>query len=267
MVNPSLKILRSLLWCVIGGFLLASCGTAEKIVYVQDIQPNVSMALQEVKPIRLKPGDKLNIIVHSRDQEVADMFNLNPNSLNSGTTDGKGSYSYYTVDENGKIDMPILGPIAAEGLTRLELANLIKYRLLAGNLVRDPIVTAEYVNLAFYVLGEVGNAGRQEIYKDNITLLEALAQAGDLTINGRRDNVLVMRTENGTQIPYRVDLTSTGNLYGSPVYYLQQNDLVYVEPSEVRANQSTASGNSLATPSFWFSAGSFLMSLVLFLVK
>ena len=267
MVISSSKILRSILFFALGGFLMVSCGTAEKIVYVQDIQPNVSMALQEVKPITLKPGDKLNIIVHSRDQEVADMFNLNRSTNNNGASDGKGSYSYYTVDENGKIDMPILGPISAEGLTRLELANLIKYRLLAGNLVRDPVVTAEYTNLAFYVLGEVGNPGRQEIHKDNITLLEALAQAGDLTINGRRDNVLVMRTENGKQIPYRVDLTSTGALYGSPVYYPQQNDMVYVEPSEVRANQSTASGNSLATPSFWFSAGSFLMSLILFLVK
>ncbi len=247
--------------------LLFSCSPAKQVTYLQDIQPNVTMALQEYKDIKLQSGDKISIIVHSRDNELVQMFNL-ANNTNGGTL---GSYnsnsSLYTVDESGKIDMPVLGLITANGLTRMELANLIKYRLLSSKLVRDPVVTVEYANLGYSVMGEVKAPGRKEIDRDRITLLEGLAQAGDLTIQGRRDNILVLRTVDGKQTPYRVDLTQTGSLYSSPVYYLQQNDVIYVEPTGVKANESKLNANTTRTPAFWISTASFLMTLILFLTK
>ena len=157
--------------------------------------------------------------------------------------------------------------VAGKGLTRLEVADLIKYRLLAGKLLRDPTVTVEYANMYYYVMGEVGNPGKHEIEHDQITLLEALSEAGDLTIQGRRDNILVLRTVNGEQTPYRVDITQTEKLYGSPAFYLQQNDLIYVEPNTMRVNQSQLNANTLRTPGFWFSTTSFVLSLILLLTR
>ena len=241
----------------------SSCKTNSKVVYLQDIQSNIAIALQEVKEITLKPGDKLNIVVYSRDQELVKMFNLI--SMSEGNNSRENSY--YTVNKEGQIDMPILGLISVEGLTRLEVADLIKYRLLAGKLLRDPTVTVEYANMYYYVMGEVGNPGKHEIEHDQITLLEALSEAGDLTIQGRRDNILVLRTVNGEQTPYRVDITQTEKLYGSPAFYLQQNDLIYVEPNTMRVNQSQLNANTLRTPGFWFSTTSFVLSLILLLTR
>lgn len=245
-------------------FILASCHTANKVTYLQNIQPDVMMAVQESQTIKLMPGDKISIVVHGRDQEIVKMFNLTENENNSTN---ENAHSLYTVDDNGMIDMPILGPISVAGQTRQDVANLVKYRLLSGKLVRDPTVTVEFANLCFSVLGEVNSPGRKTIDRDNVTLLEALAEAGDLTIQGKRENVLVLRTENGMQTPYRVDLTKTESVYASPVYYLKQNDLIYVEPTDVKAYQSTQNGNTLRTPTFWFSALSMIMTVVLFITK
>lgn len=261
----SKKSVRRLSLCLLALCCMTACNNVNQVSYLQDIRPDVTVALQEAQDIKLQPGDKLSIIVHSRDQELVQMFNLvNPVSSGGGTN---GNYSLYTIDESGKIDFPILGPLSVEGQTRLELANLIKYRLLAGNLVRDPIVTVEYANLSYSVVGEVNTPGQQLIEKDRITLIEALAAAGDLTIYGRRDNILVLRTENGQQTPYRVDLTQTRSLYASPAYYIRQNDVVYVEPNNVRANEAKLNANTTRTPAFWISTGSFLMTLILFLAN
>ncbi len=249
---------------IICTLVLSSCSTSSpKIVYLQDIQQDVTIAVQETKNLTLKPGDKLSIVVYSRDNELVQMFNLGGYVDPTTNTSGYERNSFYTVNDEGKIDMPILGLITVEGLTRMEVADLIKFKLLSGKLVRDPTVSVEYANMSYYVMGEVSSPGRKEIDRDHITLLEALATAGDLTIQGRRDNVLVLRTENGEQTPYRVDLTQMQSLYSSPVYYLQQNDLIYVEPNKMRANQSKLNANTLRTPGFWFSATSFILSLIL----
>ncbi|MCD8290243.1 MAG: polysaccharide export protein [Prevotella sp.] len=246
--------------------VLSSCSSTSKIVYLQDLHSDYSIAVQETKDLTLKTGDKLSIVVYSRDSELAQMFNLDSNRSGSGGSNNHEN-TYYTVDDAGKIDMPVLGPISVKGMTRMELAELIKQKLLTEKLISDPTVTVEYANMGYYVLGEVGNPGRIEIERDNITLLEALATAGDLTIQGRRDNILVLRTENGSQTPYRVDITQAQSLYSSPVYYLQQNDMIYVEPNKMRANQSKLNANTLRTPGFWFSTTSFILSLVLLFTK
>ncbi len=229
---------------------------------MQDLSTNMAVATQEARLIKLRPGDKLNIIVHSRDKDLAEMFNQ-PKLHSTGNDSG---YSYYTVDENGLIDMPVLGRILVQGLTRMEVAEQVKQRLLSAQLLRDATVTIDYADVGYYVIGEVGSPGRIDIDRDHVTLLEGLAMAGDLTINGKRTNVLVLRTEDGEQTPYRVDLTRADELYRSPVFYLQQDDLVYVEPNKQRKNQSTINNNTLATPSFWMSALSFLMSIVILIL-
>ena len=172
-----------------------------------------------------------------------------------------------TVDESGNIDMPVLGMIDVEGLTRTEVADLVKYKLLSANLLRDPIVIVEYAQMGYYVMGEVNAPGRIEITKDKVNIIEALISAGDLTINGSRENILVLRTQNGMQVPYRINLTETRSVYASPAFYVQQNDIIYVEPNEQRISESAVNVNVTRTPSFWVSMGSFLMSLILFLNK
>ena len=117
------------------------------------------------------------------------------------------------------------------------------------------------MNLNFSVMGEVNRPGQYKISKDKVTILDALSMAGDLTIYGKREKVLVMREENGKQHVYGINLCSGNNIYSSPVYYLQQNDVVYVEPNGTRARQSTVNGNNVRSTSFWISLASLLTSI------
>ena len=245
-------------------WLLASCGNAAKVVYLQDIETEVPNDLPEVELLTFQPGDRMSITVHSRDHELADIFNLY--YYRGGGNYGGGGYGGgflpYTVDTKGNIDVPVLGQIHVQGMTREGLAEMIKKELITKELVKDPTVIVEYADLAFYVLGEVGSPGRIQIPQDHISLMEAITLAGDIRLSGRRDNVLVLRNEGGEQIPYRVDLTKKDDLYRSPVYYLQQNDMVIVEPTDIRANEADLNANQLRTPGFWMSATSFVLMLI-----
>ena len=244
--------------------LVSSCGPAKDIIYVQDLQPNIELTLQKGGELTLQPGDKVSIQIHSRDEELARMFNLGQ-GYSSGRNIG-GASALYTVEPNGTIEMPILGSIDVEGMTRSDVARAVKYRLLAANLLRDPTVTVEFPDMAFYVIGE-SSPGRHLFPDDKLNLLEALSISGDLSMMGKRTNVLVLRTENGKQVPYRVDLTKTDEVYGSPVYYVRQNDMIYVEPNQVRQNSSTANGSSYMTPGFWISMFSFATTLAILFTK
>ncbi len=146
-------------------------------------------------------------------------------------------------------------------MKRSEVAEHIKDQLISQNLVNDPVVTVEFMNLCISVLGEVQKPGRYNIDRDKITLLDAISMAGDLTIYGKRDNVAVLREEGGTQHAYLVDLRSAQSVYTSPVFYLQQNDVIYVEPNSMRSRQSTVNGNNVRSTSFWLSLASLLTSI------
>ena len=139
--------------------------------------------------------------------------------------------------------------------------------MLSGNFVRDAVVTVDYADMGFYALGELGTKGRVQITRDKLTILEAIAEAGDLTIDGKRENVTVLRTENGIQTPYTVNLCDAQSVYSSPVYYIQQNDIIYVEPTQKKANESTPTANLFSTPGFWMGLASFAITIVNFLVK
>ena len=247
MTNYSMK--KYALLVLIGIGFLTSCKTPRDITYLQDALENVPIETQKDGNIRFQPGDKLSIFVHSRDPQLMSLFNISRNGSGGGGTAGS-NYAAYTVDPDGMIDFPVLGPVKVQGFTRNEVTKNIKEELLRQNLIKDPVVHVEFYNMNFYVLGESGT-GSRPIIKDRITLLEAISLSGDLNINGLRKNVMVLRQEGDQQIPYRVVLTSAKSIYNSRVYYIRQNDIVYVEPNNKTKRSSTVMGSSAYTPSFW----------------
>lgn len=249
--------------------LLGSCATP-KVAYFQDVQPGTPEQVLNRLDIRVRPEDKISILVSSKDPLLMELFNLPTVSRQIGSgSSGSSSQgvSGYTVDKSGNIDFPVLGAVHVAGMTREEIASYIKEELVEKNLVKDPIVTVEFQNLTVSVLGEVASPGRYNIDKDRLSLLDAISMAGDLTINGKRDNVLVQREENGKKVLYKVNLNSGPDLYASPVYYLQQNDIIYVEPNSMRARQATVNGNSIRTPSFWISLVSLATTVTVLIVS
>lgn len=266
-IYAKMKIQKIIIVVAFIVMLVASgCSTRENIVYLQNVpQSDSSFVMQRAKNIVIRPGDKISIIVKTDIPEMANTFNLtvpyryvgNDKNYSSGT-----QTAYYTVDSRGEIDFPVLGSIKVSGMTREAISDTIKYRLIRENLLRDAVISVEYGNLTFSVIGEVTNPGRYSFDKDCITLPEALSMADDLSIYGRRDNILVTRIDpKGDLKTYRVDLRDMNKLLASPVYYVQQNDVIYVEPNETRARQSTASGNSVLTPAFWISVASLLTTI------
>jgi polysaccharide export outer membrane protein len=250
--------------------LMASCSTP-KLGYFQDVESGQVEQLPAAQIIRIQPGDKLSILVSSKNPELAYLYNLPVVSHYQSATSGKGlttgTVAHYTVNPDGTIDFPILGSINIQGMSRADVASEIKNRLVNGNHIKDAEVTVDFLDMYVEVMGEVKNPGRFIIDHDKVTLIEALSKAGDLTIYGKRDNVLVVRENNGKQMSYRVDLTDAKSLYNSPAFYLQQNDMVYVEPNARRARESSTTGNTFYQPSIWISMASLLTSILVLIVK
>lgn len=260
--------IRYILFLLTATLLLGSCA-APKVAYFQGLQPGAAGQVANTTDIRVRPGDKISILVNSKDPLLTDLFNLPIISRQIGSSSMTGSQgiSGYTVNKNGEIDFPVLGSVYVAGMTREEIASHIKAELTSQNLIKDPVVTVEFMNLTVSVLGEVAHPGRFTIDKDKLSLLDAISMAGDLTIYGKRKNVLVLREEKGENVLYRVNLCSGDDLYASPVYYLQQNDIVYVEPNDTRARQSTVNGNNVRSTSFWLSLASLLTTITVLIVK
>lgn len=246
--------------------LLVSCNTQKEIAYFQDLESSKDSPLTTSSVIRIKPEDKISIIVNSKDPELAALFNLpyisnQIGSTRSSSQNSNSQISGFTVDSEGYIDYPIIGKIYVNNMTREEIADYIKSELISRNLIKDPVVTVEFMNLTISILGEVKSPGRYNIDRDKITILEALSMAGDLTINGKRDNVQVLRNVDNKQVTYTLDLRSAQDIYSSPAYYLQQNDVIYVEPNSKRARESTVNGNNIRSASFWVSIASLTMTI------
>lgn len=238
--------------------MVTSCNTIKDIAYLQDIPTDSPITLQVPQDIRLEPGDQLSISIHGRDPKVVEIYNM----PTVATSTGGSTKANYTVNANGQIDMIQFGLIHVAGLTRSELANQIKYKLVSSGVVRDPVVVVDFATMSYSVLGEVASPGRKPIDRDHITIMDALAQAGDLTIQGKRKNVLVLRNEHGKQTAYRIDLTNSESVYSSPVYNLKQNDIIYVEPTAKKANESANNANTFRTPAFWMSLVTFTITLL-----
>ena len=244
--------------------LLVGCETPQ-LGYFQDVQDGQMNQIAISHRIQAQPGDKLSILVSSKNPELAYLYNLPIVGHYQSSTSGRGlstsQIANYTIDENGDIEFPYVGLMHIAGLTRSEIASLVKRTLISKDLLKDPSVTVDFLDMYFSVMGEVKSPGRFIIDHDKVTLLDALSQAGDLTIYGRRDNVLVMREEDGMQKSYRVDLTDASKLYASPVFNLKQNDIVYIQPNPKRARESTGVGNAFSQPSLWISIASLATTL------
>ena len=253
--------------------LLCSCATPRQITYFQDLHDGVNKTITNSKIVRVKPEDKISIIVKSTDPQLAELFNLPIVSyrVGQGSTSALGSgsqqVSSYSVNSKGFIDFPVLGEIYVEGQTREEIASNIKKKLIDQNLIKDPVVTVEFDNLSYSVLGEVNRPGKFVIDRDRVTILDAISAAGDLTIYGKRDNITVLRHEYNKETVYTINLCSGNDLFESPAYYLQQNDVVYVEPNDARARQSTVNGNNVRSTSFWLSLASLLTTIGVLVFK
>ena len=244
--------------------MLASCGTAKDIAYFQNKMVNEPEAIDKHAGIVIQPKDMLSIVVSSRNPELVAMFNLPVVSYQAGSeiVSGAGQQRLmgYVVDNNGQIDFPILGVLDVAGLTRWELSELIKNKLLNEGLLTDAVVTVEFMNFKVSVIGEVNNPGTFSIESDKVTVLQAISLARDLTIFGERENVTVIRERNGERTMYEINLCDV-SMFNSPAYYLQQNDVVYVQPSKVKARQSTTDDKALRMTSIFVSGGSLVVSL------
>ena len=240
----------------------ASCSTYKKINYIQDAQLDTALTMIANQGILIQPMDMISIVVSSRDPELARIYNLPVVTYQAGSESSVSNFNQrligYSVDNDGNIQFPELGTIHVAGLNRWQLAELIREKL--SSLVKDAVVTVQFMNFKISVTGEVTSPGVFDISGDKITIFEAISLARNLTIYGRRDGVYVIREQNGSRTIYQVDLR-TVDMFNSPAYYLQQNDVVYVEPNKVRAGQSTINENVLKSVSLWVSIGSFLSTL------
>ena len=246
-------------------YFLTACSTVANVSYLQDLRPGEPSEIQKAQYLTLQPGDRLRITVFSRDRELTDLFNLNDRT-GGGNNNGNDRHPY-TVRTDGTVEIPTIGPVRVQGLTRQQVADEIKYQLLSSKLLLDPTVIVEYYDLAITVLGEVGHPGRLQIPTDQLTILDALALAGDLTIYGKRENIMVLRTKDNVQTPYVIDLTNSRSVYESPVYYLQQNDILYVEPNVKKATQSDQNASTLRSLGFWMSIPSYIVTLVVLFTR
>ena len=225
-------------------FLLTSCGTPKDIVYFQDAGNYEAYKNANKNEVVISRDDLLAIMVNSQATEAALPFNLPlANYYVGGEGYGQPRVLGFLVDKDGYIDYPVLGKIQVEGLTRSDLRDLIKEKLISEGLLKDPIITVNFLNFKISVIGEVNRPGTFNVSGERITLLEALSMAGDLTIYGRRDRVAVKREMKDKSIILYHDLRST-EIFKSPCYYLQQNDIVYVEPNKRRAQQSEINQNN-----------------------
>lgn len=238
-------------------FLISSCSQQKKITYYQNIDQISEFNGSNFEPT-IQPDDLLMIIVSAPDQEAAAPFNLTTENI--PTVIGQANIAQrqqqlYLVDKNGVIDFPVLGSLNVGGVTKTEVVKLLKDKLL--QYVKNPIVNMRIMNYKITVYGEVVKPGSYPISSERITITEALSMAGDLTIYGKRNNIIVVREINGKKTVGRVDITKA-DFINSPFYYLSQNDLVYVEPNKAKSSSSTFNQNT----SVWIAIASLVSSAI-----
>lgn len=238
------KIITFFSLCLLTTVLFSSCAPKASHVYYQNVDEVLNTNEKLINfETKLQPDDLLMIIVSAEDIESAAPFNLinsmttNPNSPDRG---GQVQQQLYLVDTNGNIEFPVVGTLNIGGLTRSEAIDLIKSKI--EIYLKKPIINLRIMNFKITVQGEVVRPGVHTVSSERLTLPEALALSGDLTIYGKRDNVLIIRENNGKRTYNRVDMTKADFL-NSPYYFLNQNDIVYVEPNKTRINSSAVGPN------------------------
>lgn len=265
-----MKSSRFLLFAFVAVLALAtSCGQVKDIAYFQNKIVDSPEKIDKHVGIVIQPKDMLSIIVSSRNPELVVMFNLPVVSYQAGSEiTSAGGYQRltgYIVDNEGYIDFPVLGRLKVAGMTRWELAEMVKNKLVNDGYLSDAVVTVEFMNFKVSVIGEVNAPGTFSIDGDKVTVLQAISLARDLTIFGMRENVTVIRERDGERTMYEINLCDV-SMFDSPAYFLQQNDIVYVQPSDIKARQSTTDDKTLRMTSIFVSGGSLLVSLASLIV-
>ncbi len=242
--------------------LLTSCASRKDVVYFQDIQDAYEKEIGITYQTYFQADDLLAITISSSDMQGLEPFNLPAVSFNAvpGSVVGQQKQLAYLVRKDGTIDFPVLGRVKISGLSLIEATQVLKEKL--SFFIKEPIVHIELINFRVTVLGEVNNPGTFTIPNERISIIEALGLAGDLTITGERKSVLVIREQEGKHKYYRVDLTSD-QIFNSPVFYLKQNDAIYVTPNNAQIKSSSYNRN---TP-IWVSVASVIVSLVILLTR
>lgn len=244
----------------------SSCVTQKQMTYFREVDSSSADSINRVFKSQIDPeikaGDALSITVSALDQEAVAPYNLPtvvfsaPGSDHLSTTP---SLQYYTVDAEGNIEFPVLGKLPVLGLKTTEVADLIEQKL--STQVLNPMVIVQLINAKVTVMGEVNRPGQYTMPNGRMTLLDALGAAGDLSIYGKRDNILITRESNGKLEFHRLSLNSD-ELFTSPYYYLQQNDVIYVSPNKVRAITSQNIGLWLSMVSTVASAATVIVTVV-----
>ena len=246
--------------------MLASCNASKKVAYIQGAGEEDMSEYMQSTPLydaKILPKDLLTITVSATDPEAVKPFNLTVPSLTTGTsTYSQPSLQAYLVDNNGQINFPVIGLITLSGLTKSEAEQKVT-GLLSKYLKEQPVVTVKFVNYKISVIGEVARPNTFTIVNEKVNIFEALAMAGDMTIWGKRENVKIIREDvNGNKRVIVLNLNDPSVIY-SPFYYLQQNDVVYVEPNETKAKNSEIG----SATSLWLSGTSILISIATLLIN
>lgn len=235
--------------------MFSACTAQQKILYLQNVESGSEVTVPDNYIIRIKPLDQLTIVVNSQQPELAAPFNsaTSYTSLTGNTAQhtSNNSLQVLTVDKDGYVEIPVIGKIMCAGMTREQLAKSIEKSIVDNGYLTDPQVNVRFAELTISVVGEVNKPGRYSINRDQMTIFEALALAGDLTIYGKREDVAVIRECNGKNIVTKLDLR-TAAVLESPCYYLEQNDVIIVSPNKYKAATSEINQNR----TFWISIAS-----------
>lgn len=242
---------------------LVSCKAPEKVLYLQDLAQPIEQVLEQVEEIKVQKDDLLQIYIFAQNAEAAKPFNMMAMVSEMGTSSSNSEQTAYLVDAKGCIDLPVLGRMSVAGMTTQEIKEKISQELVTRNLIKEPVVTVRIQNFKVSVLGEVKSPGVVDVKGERITVLEALSKAGDLTIQGRRDHVAVIREVDGKRTVNYLDLKSK-EIFDSPYYYLKQNDVVYVEPNNAKTVQYR--NNQVNNVGTWLSVLSSMLSVVTLIV-
>lgn len=239
--------------------MMVGCGSSKEVAYWQNIDSISLAASKGLYDAKIMPKDELTILVQTTDPLTSEPFNLR----STGQTSSKNQITGYLVDNDGMINFPIVGKIHVAGLTKTECEDLIKSKI-QPYLARteNPLVSVRTSSYRITVIGEVNRPGVIPVATEKISLIEALAEAGDMTIYGKRDNVLLVREDkSGEKHKVRLNMNDA-NIINSPYYYLQQNDIVYVEPHKVKARNTFFGSNT----SIFYSVIGITTSLVSLLI-
>ena len=263
MKNKTYSLFRNLAVFAMA-LLLVSCGGARKFVYLSDMAPGERYDVNLESATIIHPNDRLDIKVSCKNPELAVPFNAQVGAYQvspdgSVKSAGVDVTAGYRVDADGNIVFPVLGKINVGGKTLKEVSETIETMIEEGNYIKSPEVTIEFLNFKYTVLGAINSRGTYTVDGDKVTILEAIAKAGDLAKNARLDRIAVIRMVDGKQEIYYNDIR-TADIFKSPTYFLQQNDIVYVEPKHKERNE-----NAWQTASFFVSIGSIIGTILLVL--